>query len=282
MMLANGTHTACITGASSGIGAAFARELASRGYDLVLVARRATKLAQLAADLQAAFRVNAEALVADLSQRADVERVAARIAELPTLDLLVNNAGFGDPGLFSETPSARLLALMDVQMIASTALSHATLPGLIDRGMGGIINVSSVGGLLPSPGIEVVYCAAQAYLIAFSEGLQAQLDLQGAGVRVQALCPGFTMTEFHDDPRYAAQHIRDRIPKWLWMPAEAVVVESIRSLAHGPVVCIPGFKNRVIVALASSNLVPMALKLIRSGLRQRKNTRLLGQSQKGA
>ena len=131
---------------------------------------------------------------------------------------------------------------------------------------------------MPSPAIEVTYCATKAYLIVLSKGLQAQLELQGTGVRVQALCPGFTCTEFHDNPAYAAQQIRTRIPKWLWMPAEAVVEESLRSLKHDQVICIPGLKNRLIVALARSGLTRLLLGILRNRLRSSRQGRLISNS----
>lgn len=255
---------ALVTGASSGIGAAFARKLASQGYNLVLVARRKAKLRQLAAELQTQFHVKAEVLVADLSQPSDLERVERRITEITNLDLLVNDAGFGDPGMFVENSPAHIQSIIDVHVVASTRLSRAALPGMIARNTGAIINVSSIGAFTPRPFTEIIYCASKAYLNIFSEGLQAQLVLQGMNIRVQALCPGFTHTEFHDNPIYETQQIKTRIPKWLWMSAEEVVEESLRGLKHGQVICVPGFKNRVIVALARSGLANLLFSILRN------------------
>lgn len=267
-MTASETKTALITGASSGIGAAFARRLASQGYDLVLVARREAQLTQLAAELHAQFNVNIGVLVADLSQVSGVESVEKRITELTNIDLLVNNAGFGVPGNFSEAPLEQTLAMIDVHILASTRLARAVLPGMIARDTGNIINVSSIGGFMPIPAIELIYSATKAYLIIFSEGLQAQLKLQGADICIQVLCPGFTHTGFHDNPAYQAQKIKTQIPAWLWMSAESVVEESIRSLKRGQVVCIPGFKNRVIVTLARSGLAAIGIKILLNSLRK--------------
>lgn len=254
-MITGVTPAALITGASSGIGAAFARKFASLGYDLVLVARREALLIQMAFDLQGQFPIHAEVLAADLAISADIERVEARISELTNLEMLVNSAGFGDPGTFADNSLEHILAVIDVHIVASTRLSRAVLPGMIARNFGTIINVSSIGAFTPRPVIELVYCATKAYLNVFSEGLQAQLDLRGTNILIQALCPGFTHTEFHDNPAYKAQHIKTQIPSWLWMSAEEVVEQSLRNLKHGHVICIPGFKNRIIVALARNRIV---------------------------
>ena len=245
--------------------AAFARKLAFEGYDLILVARREAKLIQLAAELQARFHINAEVVVADLSEPAEIEHVEKRIIELANLELLVNNAGFGVPGKFAETPLDKTMAMIDVHVISSTRLTHAALPAMITRGRGVIINVASIGGFIPRPG-DAVYCATKAYLIAFSEALQG--ELVGTGVRVQVLCPGFVPTEFLDSPEYEQVHIKNKIPRWLWSPAEEVVNEALHTLKRDQVVCVPGFKNRLIVALARSGLAGALLKILTNSLRR--------------
>ncbi len=251
----SGSATALITGASSGIGAAFARKLAALGYDLVLVARRGDRLEALAAELEAAYGIRAETLVADLTDEGDVERVAGAIAAIPNLELLVNNAGMGAEGRFYQADIGPQLDMIRLHVLASVRLSRAALPGMVERGRGGIINVASVAGFMALPE-NVNYCATKGYLITFSKALQ--LELIGTGVRVQALCPGFTHTEFHDDLR---EFDKARTPKILWMPAEAVVDASLRGLARGEVVCIPGIGNRLIAAIGSSPLVPLAAPL---------------------
>jgi uncharacterized protein len=251
----SGSATALITGASSGIGAAFARKLAELGYDLVLIARRGDRLEALAAELVAAYGIRAKTLVADLTDEGDVERVAGAIAAIPNLELLVNNAGIGAEGRFSEAEIGPQLDMIRLHVLASVRLAHAALPGMVARRRGGIINVASVAGFMALPE-NVNYCATKGYLITFSKALQ--LELTGAGVRVQALCPGFTHTEFHDDLR---EFDKARTPKILWMPAEAVVDASLRGLARGDVVCIPGIGNRLIAAIGSSPLVPLAAPL---------------------
>lgn len=258
------TRIALITGASSGIGAAFARKLASLGYDLVLVARREARLKQMVADLQSQFPIHAEALAVDLSHSTGIERVEQRISQLTNIQILVNSAGFGDPGTFAENSLEQTLAVIDVHIVATTRLSRAVLPGMIARNSGTIINVSSIGAFTARPSIELVYCASKAYLNMFSEGLQAQLDLQGTNIRIQALCPGFTHTEFHDNPVYEAQQIKTRIPSWLWMSADEVVEASLRGLKRRQVIYIPGILNRFIVVLARSGVTRLFTQRLQS------------------
>jgi short-subunit dehydrogenase len=237
-----------ITGASSGIGAVFAERLAADGYDLILVARRRERLEELARSLSDRHGVAAEVLTADLSRPGEVERVERRIDALPALEMLINNAGFGTRHRFVELDLSMQLDMIQVHVIASVRLARAALPKMIERGKGAIINVSSLAAFMPMPK-TVTYAATKAYLVAFSEGLSR--ELAGTGVRVQALCPGFTYTEFHDRPEFD-EFDRSEIAKGLWMPAEVVVSESLRALGGNRVVCIPGRRNRVLLALARS------------------------------
>ena len=252
------TRTALVTGASSGIGAAFARSLAAQRYNLILVARREERLRQLATDLAQRYPIEVEVLVADLSDPDQVARVEDRVAA-SRLDLLVNNAGFGVSGTFVKADFDRLLSMIQVHVLASVRLTRAALPGMIARGHGAIINVSSMAALMPKP-LDVTYCATKAYLNVFSEALQG--ELQGTGVRVQALCPGFTVTEFHDDPEYQRLKVRSRIPGTFWMSADAVVAESFRALRRGPVICIPGVKNRLLAVVVRSGLAAFLIRLL--------------------
>jgi hypothetical protein len=245
--------TALITGASSGIGAAFARQLAAQGYRLVLVARREERLAALSAELAQRHGVTAESLPADLSSPEGVERVIQRIGQLEALDLLLNNAGFATSGEFAEIDGARHADMIHVHVMASVLLTRAALPGMLARRRGAIINVSSVAGFLPLPG-SVTYSASKAYLKFFSEALHAELD--GAGVRIQALCPGFTLTEFHDRPEHG-KFDRSRVPAGFWMSADEVAVASLEALARDQAVCIPGLKYRIIAAVV--RLIPLWL-----------------------
>lgn len=241
---------AFITGASSGIGEAFARRLAAEGFDLTLVARREARLRALAEELSAAHGIRAEALAADLSRDEDIARLVETLGARPDLTLLINNAGFGTRGDFAEVELERHLAMIRVHDVATVALSHAALPGLIARGGGAIINVSSVAAFFPSGG-GAIYTATKVFLNNFSEALAAEVS--GAGVRVQALCPGFTYSGFHDTAEYQ-EFDRKTIPDKLWMPAEAVVDESLAALGGDKVIVVPGRAYQGMVLAAQSPL----------------------------
>lgn len=245
--------TALITGASSGIGAAFARRLAVEGYDLVTVARRSDRLAALAAELQQNCAISVEILPADLTDADDLERVAARLAELPALDLLINNAGFGVEGRLAQADLNPQLAMIRLHVLAAVRLTHAALPRMLARGHGGIVNVASLAGFMALPG-AVNYCATKGFLITFSQALHS--ELRRTGVRVQALCPGLTHTEFHARQRGGSTA---RLPEFMWMSAEAVVEASLRGLARGQAVCIPGWGNHVLRLLGGNPLAGLIL-----------------------
>jgi short-subunit dehydrogenase len=255
-----GPGTALVTGATAGIGAAFARELAARGHDLVLVARDHARLEALAAELRERHAVQAEALAADLSGDEGVERVVGRIAALPALAVLVNNAGFGTAGPLATAPAEVQERMVRLHVLAPMRLTGAALPGLLARAAqpgplarrdGAVVNVSSVASFIYAAG-SVNYCATKAYLTTFSEGLGA--ELAGTGVQVQALCPGFTRTEFHQRIGPAAgDH-----PAWMWLTADAVVRASLAQLdRRGPVVCVPGLHYKLLVAVV--RLLPRRL-----------------------
>ena len=241
---------AVVTGASAGIGEEFARQLAAAGFDLTLVARREERLAALAAELSAAHGIRAEVRAADLSRDEDISALAGYLAQLPDLVLLVNNAGFGTRGSFTEVPLERTLDMIRVHVTASVTLSRAALLGMLPRRQGAIINVSSVAAFFPSGG-GATYGATKAYLNAFSEALAA--EVKDAGIKVQALCPGFTATEFHTVGDYQGFD-RATIPALVWMPASDVVAESLAALAGDRVIVVPGAKYRAIVASGNSPL----------------------------
>jgi uncharacterized protein len=251
---------ALVTGASSGIGAVFARQLAQQGYDLVVLARREDRLRALADEFQRNYGTRVEVLPADLSDPADVERVAQQVAEMEDLELLVNNAGYGVGGRFSEIDARKNMDNVQVNLVAPVRLARAVLPGMIRRGRGGIINVSSVASFLPAAGNHT-YGATKNYLNFLSESLR--MELEGTGVRVQALCPGYTHTEFHDaDPGY-----KSTIPGILWLNAEDVVAESLRGLREGRLYVVPGAIYKLAVFMLNTpgikSLVPMAERLLR-------------------
>jgi hypothetical protein len=248
--------TALITGASSGIGAAFARRLAGAGYDLVLVARREERLAALAAELQQQYGIKVEVLVADLARMVDIERVARRVGEIETLRLLINNAGFGTSNYFSESELSTEMAMIDVHLKATLCLSRAAIPGMLARRQGAIINVSSAAAFFPTPG-AATYGASKSYLNVFSEALHG--ELWGTGVKVQALCPGFTRTGFHYTPEYKDVDWT-QVPGILWLKAGQVVAESLRALDRNQVICIPSLRYKLAVRVFGN---PAIFALIR-------------------
>jgi uncharacterized protein len=233
------TPLALVTGASSGIGAAFARRLARDGYGLILVARRQDRLEALARDLG-----GAEVLPADLTRDEELKLVEDRIAAAPNLDLLVNNAGFGSMGRYFEIPVEGQDRMHRLHVMATMRLTHAALRSMVPRRKGAVINVSSVAAFGQSPQ-NVSYCATKAWMNSFTEGLHLELKISGSPVAVQALCPGFTVTEFQD----VLGVDRKTIPSWLWMRAEDVVDASLRGLARGKPLVVPGAIYKLIVKL---------------------------------
>jgi short-subunit dehydrogenase len=233
-----------VTGPTAGIGEVFARRLAAAGRNLVLVARNRDRLQALGDELKTKHGIDVEVLAADLAVHEDLVRVEKRIGEIE-LDMLVNNAGFGLHGQFEVLPVEGHQRMLDVHVVAPVRLMRAALPGMIARGRGDIVNVSSLAGFSASLG-SPVYGATKACLTFFSEALS--VELARTGVRVQALCPGFTHTEFHE----RAGVDKKTIPSWAWGSAEKVVDASLRALASDRVICIPGLKNKAIAALLRS------------------------------
>lgn len=257
---------AVITGASSGIGAEFSRQLAERGYSLLLVARRGERLQALASELMSRHTILASVLPADLSREDELGKVERRIEAIDTLELLVNNAGFGISGSFATIDVEKHLSMVQVHVLASTRLARASLPGMLARHNGSIINVASMAGLVPIT--NVTYCATKAYLIAFSQALH--YELEDSGIKVQALCPGYTYSGFHDTDEYK-NFKRSQLPRLLWMQADSVVAESLKALDLGKVVCVPGRVNRLVVSLASNRISgPLAIRIARKINKRRK------------
>jgi short-subunit dehydrogenase len=249
---------ALITGASSGIGATFARKLAARGHDVILVARRKDRLESLAQDLREELGVGARAVTADLTDQTDLERLEQLIRGRP-LEFLVNNAGFGTGGKFANVELPKNRDMLRVHCEAPMRLSHVAVPGMVAAKRGAIINVSSVAGIVRVPG-STMYCSTKAFLNAFSETLS--LELQGTGVRVQALCPGFTYTEFHDTPEFSQNFNRSSIPKYLWLSADRVVDMSFRALERDRVICVTGWRYKAMVAVARAGLLRPWMKWV--------------------
>jgi short-subunit dehydrogenase len=234
---------ALITGASAGIGKVFAQRLAASGHDLLLVARDVVRLQRVADELSLQYGINAEIIAADLARDEGMRSVANRIAQLRRLDLLVNNAGFGTKGKLVNRPVAEQATMLELHVMAPMLLTRAALPGMLERKSGTIINVASVASFIYSAG-NVNYCATKAYLRVFSEGLAT--ELVGTGVHIQALCPGFTKTEFHERAAIDMQST----PRFLWLDAGRVVDDSLAQAARGgQTVCIPGIRYQLIVLL---------------------------------
>jgi short-subunit dehydrogenase len=237
--------TALVTGAPAGIGESFARKLASQGFDVILVARRRDRLEKLACSLQREHNIVAEVCVADLSKTDDVERIEKKIAEAPTLDVLVNNAGFGVAGKFFEVPLEKELEMKTVHLDAPIRLTRAAVPGMMQRRRGVIIQVSSLSSFFRMPG-SVMYNSTKACIREFSASLA--IELCESGVKVQALCPGFTHTEFQSATDYSYRGFDGSvIPKALFMNAEDVVQQSLSAVRKNKVIFIPGFKNRCLL-----------------------------------
>jgi len=232
------SRTALITGASSGFGAAFARRLGAEGYDLVLVARDEQRLASLAADLSSRHGRTVTPLVADLSTEDGCAAVEKRLAE--GVEMLVNNAGFSLNRSFVKSTVEAETRLLQVNVHAVMRLALAALPGMIERGRGDVINVSSVAGFAAvMPGST--YSASKAWVTNFSESVAH--SARPHGVRVMALCPGYTHTEFHA----RAGIDMSKAPKWMWLQADRVVADGLRDLRRGKVVSVPDWKYKVTV-----------------------------------
>lgn len=236
--------SALVTGASSGIGAAMARRLAAGGVGhLVLVARRAERLEVIARELADRHGTTVEVLVADLGDADHVATVAARLAGgEPPIDLLVNNAGVGTPGRFTEAPVDDLDAQLRLNVVALMRLCHAAAPGMVARGRGGICNVSSLASYQPAPG-SAVYAAGKAFVTSLSESLHE--ELRGTGVTVTAVCPGYTRTEFLEASGGGAEAAG--MPGFVWMSAEAVAAEAVDATARGRALCVPGLGYKALV-----------------------------------
>ncbi|MDI9916092.1 SDR family oxidoreductase [Rhodococcus sp. IEGM 1379] len=238
---------ALITGPTSGLGAGFAKKYASLGYDLVLVARDEVRLHDLASELSTMFSTESEILVADLATEPGRDAVADRLAK--GVEVLVNNAGFGTSGEFWTSDPALLQSQLDVNVTAVMRLTRAALPSMIASAHGTILNVASVAGLLP--GTSSAYSASKAYVISFTEGLAGRLA--GTGVQVQALCPGFIHTEFHE----RAGLEMSAMPKAMWLSVDQVVAASMKDLADNKVISIPGIQYKVLTT--AGRLIPKGL-----------------------
>lgn len=252
--MSTNSRTALVTGASAGIGACFARHLAAEGYDLVLVARRAERLQALAEKLVAAHGNRCEIIAADLNDpaapKAIIDAIAARGL---SVDFLVNNAGLSGKDRFADTSWEALSGEIQVMVTAVTELAHRVVPGMLERGWGRIINLSSIAAFAP-PGASLLYTGIKSYVLNMSEALD--MELKPRGIHVTALCPGFTRSEFHDV--MGTREVTNKFPKILWQDAEDVVREGYAAVMKGKPVCVTGPVNKLIAA--SVRPIPEALR----------------------
>ena len=251
---------ALVTGASAGIGAEIARQLARRGHAVVLVARRKDRLERLAAELTAEHSVRAETLACDLSKAASRQRLPGRIASLGVeIDVLVNNAGFATGGAFHLSDPARELDQLHVLVEAPLALCSAYVPTMVRRGSGAVLNVASTAGMQPMP-YSAGYSAAKAYMLTFSEALHH--ELKGSGVTVTALAPGPVSTDFWEVAGWevgSGQNFESAVPRPVWVSAEQAAEAGVKGLEAGHRVVVPGLPMRA--AMLAGQHVPNALKL---------------------
>lgn len=235
------SETALVTGPTAGIGHSFAQQLAARGYGLILVSRDEERLEKTAAELRASYDVDVEVLPADLTDRSDLARVEARLADpARPVDLLVNNAGFGLKQRFLDNTADQETSMLDVLVTAVLRLSHAALGPMAERGHGGVINVSSVAAFLPRGS----YSAAKAWVNSFSEW--AANEYRPRGVTVMALCPGFTKTEFHERMDVG----RGSAPSFMWLDADKLVATALSDYDKGRVYSIPSPQYKAIATVS--------------------------------
>jgi uncharacterized protein len=242
-----GNPVALITGASVGIGEQFARQLAGRGHDVVLVARDQARLEALAKEIEASNGVRAEVLAADLTDDAQLAVVEARVR---SVDVLVNNAGFGTFGPFHSLDVDAETREIDLNVIALVRLTHAAAAAMVERGRGGILNVSSIAGYQPGPS-NAVYSATKAFVTSFTQAVHE--ELKSAGVSVTTLCPGFTHTEFQERANAPASEV----PGFLWQEAPEVARAGLDGLAKNRATVIPGVTNKVMGNVSA--MMPHAL-----------------------
>jgi len=248
---------AVITGASSGLGKTYAEVLAAEGFDLLLVARREPLLLEIKAELESAHDVKVEIAKVDLADESQTISLADRLVNLDRIDLLINNAGFGAGRAFSNTEIQRQIDMVRVHVEAPMRLTRAVLPSMLKNGSGGIINVASVAGFLH--GDEgAAYFSTKAALISFSRSLHAEVARHG--LQVQALCPGFVYTGFHDTPEMS-YFDRKIFPKFLWLQAKPIIRASLRRLRrNGGVVYIPTLRYKIITAFLRRPIGSLFLK----------------------
>jgi uncharacterized protein len=247
-----------VTGASSGIGAAIATELASRGHSLALVARREERLRTLATELTSTHGVAAEVIAADLGEADERQRVADELrGKGRVVEVLVNNAGFGHQADFATSPRERMVEMVSINVETVVDLTSRFLTGMIDRGRGSVINIASTAAFQPLPG-SAVYAASKAFVLSFSEAIRT--ELRGTGVTVTAVCPGPVRTEFMDVAGIGG--VEERTPGAVWMSADELAKHAVDGAAHDRRVVVPGTLNRAGALAGQHSPRALALPLI--------------------
>lgn len=254
-----------ITGASAGIGAAFARALAAKDHDLVLTARRVDRLEALADELRRQYHSTVTVLPNDLAEPSAPQQLCEALAQRKLrVDWLINNAGYGLPGTFEASDWSKHADFIQVLMTAPTELAWWLLPAMREQRYGRIINVASLAAHVPGSVGHTLYSASKAYLVKFSQSLA--LENRHLGVNVCALCPGFTWSEFHDVT--GTRDMMNKMPSFMWLTAEEVVRQGIDAVEHGEAVYVTGKVNRLIKALVK--LMPDRLALSLSARESRR------------
>jgi uncharacterized protein len=252
------SSTSVVTGASSGIGAAIATELASRGHSLALVARREERLRTLATELTSTYGVAADVIAADLGDPAERERLADELrGKGRVVEVLVNNAGFGHQADFATSPRERMVEMVTLNVEAVVDLTSRFLTGMVDRGRGSVINIASTAAFQPMPG-SAVYGASKSFVLSFSEAIRT--ELRGSGVTVTAVCPGPVKTEFTDVAGIGG--VEDRTPDAVWMSADEIAKHAIDGAMNDRRVVVPGALNRAGALVGQHSPRAIALPLI--------------------
>ena len=252
------SSTSVVTGASSGIGASIAKELASRGHSLALVARREERLRTLATELTSAYGVAAEVIAADLREPAERDRLAEELrGRGRVVEVLVNNAGFGHQADFATSPRERMVEMVDINVGVVVDLTSRFLTGMIDRGRGSVINIASTAAFQPLPG-SAVYAASKAFVLSFSEAIRT--ELRGTGVSVTAVCPGPVRTEFMEVAGIGGAE--ERTPDLVWMSPDELAKHAVDGAANDRRVVVPGAINRATSLVGQHSPRALALPII--------------------
>ncbi|MBI9051673.1 MAG: SDR family NAD(P)-dependent oxidoreductase [Anaerolineaceae bacterium] len=255
---------AFISGASSGLGASFAQQLAFCGFDLVLLARREERLKAIASQLESEYSIQCEILLVDLSNPKEIEDVAKHISQMDNLDVLVNCAGFATLGKFIDVPINKSMGMFHVHMTAPVYFTHAALQNMQKRKRGIVINVSSMGALSLTPG-NVVYDSTKSFLNTFSENITLEID--NPEIKIQALCPGFTSSEFHSVGDFVS-YDKSAIPNSFWMTPDEVVSLSLDALKKSrKIIFVPGWKNKLFLWFVQ--YIPPFRKAIQNSIKKR-------------